>query len=132
MSLQLFGLAFQGLQAAASARQRRRLAVVAVAGAVAALALLSGLLLLGWAAFLALCLWVVPPLAGLLAALLMLTLSGLGGLLAYRLRPDPGQEMQHMLQESLAPLGPMVRENPKAAMLSAAALGGLTYLLLRK
>lgn len=132
MSLQLLGLAFQGLQAAASARQRRRMAVVAAAGAVAAFGLFAGLLLLGWAAFLALCLWVSPPLAGLLAGLAMLALSGSGGLLVYYLRPDPRHDMQDMLQEGLAPLAPLIRENPKAAMLSAAALGGLAYLLLRR
>ncbi len=128
MSLQLFGLAFQGLQAAASARQRRRLAVVAVAGAVGACALLAGLLLLGWALFLAYGMLMPLPLAAAGAAFSLLLLAGLAGWLAYRLRPNPADDMTALLDQ----VAPLVQQHPTGALLAAAALGGLSSLLLRR
>lgn len=128
MSLPLLSLAFQGFKAAASARQRRRLAVVAVAGAVGACALLAGLLLLGWALFLAYGLVMPLPLAAAGAAFSLLLLAGLAGWLAYRLRPNPADDMTAMLDQ----VAPLVQQNPTGALLAAAALGGLSSLLLRR
>lgn len=128
MSLPLLTLAFEGMRAAASARQRRQLAVVAVAGAVGACALLSGLLLLGWSLFLGLGTLMPLPLAAAAAALSLLALAALAGYLAYRLRPNPANDAAQML----AQVEPLVRQNPGTAVLAAAALGGLVTLFARR
>jgi hypothetical protein len=128
MSLPLLGLALQGLTAAASARQQRRLAVVAVAGAVGLCALLAGLVLLGWAMFLGFGTMLSLPWAAAAAAVSLIALAGLAGLLAYGLRPSPAGDMAALLAQA----EPLIRQNPGTAMLGAAMLGGLTALLARR
>lgn len=128
MSLPLLGLALEGFKAASSARQRRRLAVVAVAGTVGACALLAGLLLLGWALFLAYGGLMPLPLAAAAAAFSLLTLSGLAGWLAYRLRPSPANDMAAMLAQA----EPLIRQHPGTALLAAITLGGLASILLKR
>lgn len=128
MSLQLLGLALEGFRAASSARQQRRLAVVAVAGAVGACALLAGLLLLGWALFLAYGGVLPLPLAAAGAAFTLLLLAALAGWLAYRLRPSPANDMAAMLAQA----EPLIRQHPGTALLAAAALGGLASILLKR
>ncbi len=135
MSLPLLSLAFEGMRAAASARQRRRLAVVAVAGAVGACALLSGLLLLGWSLFLGLGTMMPLPLAAATAAFSLLALAALAGYLAYRLRPTPANDIADLLAQAkplLTQAGPLVSQNPGTALLAAAAAGSLVALLARR
>ncbi len=135
MSLPLLTLAFEGMRAAASARQRRQLAVVAVAGAVGACALLSGLLLLGWSLFLGLGALMPLPLAAASAAFSLLALSALAGYLAYRRRPTPANDIADLLVQAkplLAQAGPLVQQHPGTAVLAAAAAGSLLALLLRR
>lgn len=128
MSLPLLGLALQGLTAVASARQRRRLAVVVVAGAVGLCALLAGLFLLGWALFLGFGTILALPWAAAAAAFCLMLLAGVAGLLAYSLRPSPAGDMADLLAQA----EPLIRQNPGTAMLGAAVLGSLTALLMRR
>lgn len=131
-ALTLLGLAVEGVKAASSARQRRRLAVVAVAGAVGAFSLLIALFLLGWAVFTGLSQFMLLPWAAVLAALAMLAISGAAAGLAYRLRPSPTADMAEVLMEMQAKVEPLIRQNPGKAVLAAAALGGLTALFMRR
>jgi len=131
-ALTLLGLAVEGVKAASSARQRRRLAVVAAAGAVGALSLLVGLFLVGWAIFLGFSQIIPMPAAAAAAALAMLAISAGAAGLAYRLRPSPTADMAETLSEMQAKVEPIIRQNPGKAVLAAAALGGIVAVLTRR
>jgi len=128
MSLSLTSLAFQGLQAAASARQRRRLAAAAVAGLVGMAALFAGVLIAGWAVFLGFSAILMAPWAAAASAACLLLLAALCGYMALRLRPRPADQ----LGDALAEIAPLVRQHPTTALLVAAILGGLTGLATRR
>ena len=128
MSLNLAMLALQGLQAAATARQRRQLAVAAVAGLTGLAALLAGLLMTGWALFLGFGTVLPAPWAAAAAAACLFLLAGLCATLALQCRPRPANP----LDEALGRIAPLVKQHPAAALLAAAALGGLTGLSTRR
>jgi hypothetical protein len=128
MSLNLAMLAFQGLQAAASARQRRQLAVVAVAVLFGLAAVLAGLLMAGWALFLAFSAVLLASWAAAAAAGCLLLLAALCGALVLRFRPQP----VNPLNEAVEQIAPLVRQHPTTALLAAAVLGGLTGLSARR
>ncbi|WP_370155600.1 hypothetical protein [Ferrovibrio sp.] len=128
MSLNLAMLAVQGLQAVASARQRRHLAAAVVAGLAAVLLLFVAVLMAAVAGYLGFSTILPPPWAAAATAASLLAAAGLVGLVLLRLRPQPASP----LQEAVSQIEPLIRQHPTTALLAAAVLGGLTGIVARR
>jgi hypothetical protein len=133
MATLLPGLLLSGLQAAASKRQKRRLAVVAALGVVAFAALSASFILFGWALFLGYGISMAPHWAAAVAGATLIgfiLFLGLIAALAWTYWPKHGlQEEIDKLREEIEPLA---RKHPLASVGVAAGLGVLLTTLLKR
>lgn len=122
-----------GVQAAASRRQRQRLAVVAGLGTVACAALLAAFMLFGWSLFLAYGASMMPAWAALAAGgtlLGLILLLGMIAALVWQYWPSHG--LQDEVEKLRNQIEPVAREHPLAAVGIAAGLGVLLTSLIRR
>lgn len=127
------GLLLSGVQAAASKRQRQRIAVVAVLGMIACAALFAAFVLFGWALFLAYGLSMTPHGAAAAAAgTLIGVIVVLGLLAALAWSYWPRHSFQKDIEKVREQIEPLAREHPLASVGIAAGLGVLLTSLLRR
>ncbi|MEK9968610.1 MAG: hypothetical protein VW600_05710 [Ferrovibrio sp.] len=133
MATLLPGLLLSGLQAAASKRQKRRFAVVAVLGVIAFAALSSSFILFGWALFLGYGTSLPPHWAAAAAGATLLGFIAILGIivaLAWSFWPKHGlQEEFDKLRDEIEPLA---RKHPLASVGVAAGLGVLLMSILKR
>jgi hypothetical protein len=133
MATLLPGLLLSGLQAAASKRQKRRLAVVAALGVVAFAALSASFILFGWALFLGYGTSVAPHWAAAAAGATLIGFIALLGLVAglvWSYWPKHGlQEEIDKLRDEIEPLA---RKHPLASVGVAAGLGVVLMSILKR
>lgn len=133
MATLLPGLLLSGLQAAASKRQKRRLAVVAVLGIIAFAALSASFILFGWALFLGYGTSMAPHWAAAVAGATLIGFIIFLGILAglvWSYWPKHGlQEEFDKLRDEIEPLA---RKHPLASIGVAAGLGVLLTSLLKR
>ncbi len=127
------GLLMSGMQAAASKRQRQRMAVVAALGVVACAALFAGFILFGWAMFLGYGMTLTPPWAAAAAGATLLGVILVLGIIAalvwhYWPRSSLTGELDKLRQD----IEPLARQHPLAAIGVAAGLGVLLTSILRR
>ncbi|WP_300297973.1 hypothetical protein [Ferrovibrio sp.] len=121
------------MQAAASRRQRQRIAAVASLGVIGCAALLTAFMLFGWALFLAYGALMLPAWAALAAGATligMIVFLGIVVTLVWRYRPSHG--LQDDMEKLRRQIEPLAREHPLAAIGTAAGLGVLMISLLRR
>lgn len=127
------GLLIGGVQAAASRRQRQRIAVVAGLGTIACAALLAAFMLFGWSLFLAYGASMLPAWAALAAGGTLVGLIVLLGMIAglvWQYWPSHG--LQDEVDKLRRQIEPVAREHPLAAIGVAAGLGALLTALMRR
>lgn len=122
-----------GVQAAASRRQRQRIAVVAGLGTVACAALLAAFMLFGWSLFLAYGASMMPAWAALAAGgtlIGLIILLGIIAALVWQYWPSHG--LQDEIEKLRNQIEPVARQHPLAAVGVAAGLGVLLISLMRR
>ncbi|WP_409767603.1 hypothetical protein [Ferrovibrio sp.] len=127
------GLLMGGVQAAASRRQRQRIAVVAGLGTIACAALLAAFMLFGWSLFLAYGASMMPAWAALAAGgslIGLIVLLGMIAALVWQYWPSHG--LQDEVEKLRSQIEPVAREHPLAAVGIAAGLGVLLTSLMRR
>lgn len=127
------GLLIGGVQAAASRRQRQRIAVVAGLGIIACAALLAAFMLFGWSLFLAYGASMMPAWAALAAGgtlFGLIVLLGIIAALVWLYWPSHG--LQDEVEKLRSQIEPVAREHPLAAIGVAAGLGVLLTSLMRR
>lgn len=127
------GLLIGGVQAAASRRQRQRIAVVAGLGTIACAALLAAFMLFGWSLFLAYGASMFPAWAALAAGgtlVGLIVLLGMIAALVWQYWPSHG--LQDEVDKLRRQIEPVAREHPLAAIGVAAGLGALLTALMRR
>jgi hypothetical protein len=133
MATLLPGLLLSGLQAAASKRQKRRLAVVAVLGIIAFAALSASFILFGWALFLGYGTWLAPHWAAaaaggtLIGFILFLCLIA-GLIWSYWPKHGLQEEIDRLREE----IEPIARRHPLASVGVAAGLGAVLISILKR
>lgn len=127
------GLLLSGIQAAASRRQRQRIAVVAMLGIIACAALFAAFVLFGWALFLNYERNMVPHAAAATAgATLVGAIVILGILAALAWTYWPRHRLQDDIDKIRAEIEPLARKHPLASVGIAVAAGAVLSSLLRK
>ncbi len=133
MASLLPGLLLSGLQAAASKRQKRRLAAVAVLGIIAFAALSASFILFGWALFLGYGTTMAPHWAAATAgATLIGFIAGLGVLAALLWTYWPKHGLQEEIDKLRDEIEPLARKHPLASIGVAAGLGVLLTSMLKR
>lgn len=133
MATLLPGLLLSGLQAAASKRQKRRLATVAVLGVIAFAALSASFILFGWALFLGYGTAMAPHWAAAAAGATLIgfiVILGITAALAWTYWPKHG--LQEEIDRLFDEIEPIARKHPLASIGVAAGLGVLLTSLLKR
>jgi hypothetical protein len=133
MATLLPGLLLSGLQAAASKRQKRRLAVVAALGIIAFAALSASFILFGWALFLGYGTSLAPPWAAAAAGgTLIGFIAALGVVAALSWTYWPKHGLQEEFDRLRDEIEPLARKHPLASVGVAAGLGVLLTTILKR
>lgn len=133
MATLLPGLLLSGLQAAASKRQKRRLAAVAVLGIIAFAALSASFILFGWALFLGYGTTMQPHWAAATAGATLIGFIVFLGIVAALLWSYwPKHGLQEEIDKLREEIEPMARKHPLASVGVAAGLGVLLTSLLKR
>ncbi|WP_290817166.1 hypothetical protein [Ferrovibrio sp.] len=133
MATLLPGLLLSGLQAAASKRQKRRLAVVAALGIVAFAALSASFILFGWALFLGYGTSMTPHWAAAAAGATLIGFIVFLGIVAALLWTYwPKHGLQEEIDKLRDEIEPLARKHPLASIGIAAGLGVVLTSILKR